>query len=358
MKRETKILLGKAIDSLVLSIEHFNRPWDKGREEAVLILMDRSFELLLKAIIVHRNGKIREARAKETIGFDKCVRKCVSDPVLNCLTEQQAFTIQIINSLRDAAQHYILDISEQQLYIYSQAGATLFNQLLADVFGKKLSTYIPERVLPISTSPPRDFISVIDTEFSEIKKLLRPKSRKRLEARAKIRSLAIVESSLKGVRTQPSKPELEGVARQIEKGKNWRDIFPGVASLSLDSSGEGPSISIRLTKKEGEAVHLVPEGTPGATVMAVKPVNELGYYCLGLYQLADKLEITPPKLLAVIRKIGLQDDREYFKKFKIGATEYKRYSAKAVLHLKNTLPSLDIDQIWEEDKALKKKMKK
>ena len=59
MKRESKILLRKAIDSLVLSIEHFNRSWDRGREEAVLILMDRSFELLLKAIIVHRNGMIR-----------------------------------------------------------------------------------------------------------------------------------------------------------------------------------------------------------------------------------------------------------------------------------------------------------
>ncbi|MBL7203530.1 MAG: hypothetical protein ISS63_04250 [Desulfobacteraceae bacterium] len=358
MKREAKILLGKAIDSLVLSIEHFNRPWDKGREEAVLIFMDRSFELLLKAIIVHRNGKIREARAKGTIGFDKCVRKCVSDPLLNCISEQQAFTIQIINSLRDAAQHYILDISEQQLYIYSQAGATLFNQLLTEVFGKQLSDYIPERVLPISTSPPRDFVAVIDTEFSEIKKLLRPRARKRLEARAKIRSLAIVESSLKGIRTQPSKPHLEGIARQIEKGKNWREIFPGVASLSLDSSGEGPSISIRLTKKEGEAVHLVPEGTPGATVMAIKRVDELGYYCLGLHQLADKLEITPPRLLAVIRKIGLQEDSEYFKTFKIGATEYKRYSPKALQQLRDNLPSLDVDEIWEEDKALRKKIKK
>jgi hypothetical protein len=30
MKKEVKILLGKSIDSLVLSVEHFNRPWDRG----------------------------------------------------------------------------------------------------------------------------------------------------------------------------------------------------------------------------------------------------------------------------------------------------------------------------------------
>ena len=63
-------MLTKATDSALLSIEHFNRPWDRGRHEAVLILIDRSFELLLKAVIVYKGGKIREPRAKETIGFD------------------------------------------------------------------------------------------------------------------------------------------------------------------------------------------------------------------------------------------------------------------------------------------------
>jgi hypothetical protein len=36
-----------------------------------LILLDRSFELLLKAAILHKDGKIREPYAKETIGFDR-----------------------------------------------------------------------------------------------------------------------------------------------------------------------------------------------------------------------------------------------------------------------------------------------
>jgi hypothetical protein len=115
MKRETRLLLDHALDSLVLSIELFNRPWDQGRKEAVLIFLDRSFELLLKSSIVHLGGRIREPRAKETIGFDKCVRKCSSDKNVNCLTEDQALTVQIINSFRDAAQHYLLDMSEQQL---------------------------------------------------------------------------------------------------------------------------------------------------------------------------------------------------------------------------------------------------
>ena len=37
MMKEARRVGEKAIDSLVLSIEHFNRPWDRGRTDAVLI---------------------------------------------------------------------------------------------------------------------------------------------------------------------------------------------------------------------------------------------------------------------------------------------------------------------------------
>jgi len=85
MRREAKLLFNESLDSLLLSIEHFNRPSDRGRPEAVLIFLDRAFELFLKACIVHRGGRIREVRARETIGFDKCVRKCLSDAQCGCL---------------------------------------------------------------------------------------------------------------------------------------------------------------------------------------------------------------------------------------------------------------------------------
>ena len=113
MRREARILLGKATDSILLAIKHFNRPWGRGRPEAVLVLLDRAFELILKAAIVHRGGRIREPRAKETIGFETCVRKCLSDTKIGCLTQEAALTVRIINSLRDAAQHYVVDLSEQ-----------------------------------------------------------------------------------------------------------------------------------------------------------------------------------------------------------------------------------------------------
>jgi len=355
MRKEAKILLQKSLDSLVLSTEHFNRPWNTGREEIVLILLDRAFELLFKSIIVHKGGKIREPREKETIGFEKCVRKCVSDSNIKCLDEEQALTVQIINSLRDAAQHYILYISEQQLYMFSQAGITLYGQILKDVFKKKLHEILPERVLPISTKPPHNLASVISAEFEDIKRLATPGSRMQLQARAKLRSLAIIDSSLRGIRTQPSEGELGKLVRDIQSDKTWQTIFPGIATLRIDTTGSGLTVSIRLTKKEGEAVHLVPEGTPGATIVAVKRVSEIDFYTLGLMNLADHLGLSSSKLLAVINELEIQNNHEYFKIFKIGSVVHKRYSKKALDRLREALPTIDIDAIWTKRKAHAKK---
>jgi hypothetical protein len=350
MKRETRLLFDKAVDSLILSIEHFNRPWDRGREEVVLILLDRSFELLLKAAIVHKGGKIRDSRAKETIGHDKCVRKCLTEAPVKCLTEDQALTIQIVNSLRDAAQHYLLEISEQQLYLYAQAGVTLFASLLASVFESKLTDFLPERVLPISTSPPRELDTLMSAEFAELKRMVAPGSRKRLLARARVRALAIVEASLQGERSQPSKGELDRVLKAVADNKSWRDVFPGVATLNLDTSGTGLSVSLKITKSEGEPITLVPEGTPGATVVAVKRVNELDYYSLGLQQLSEKLGITRPRALALVKHAKIQNDIELYKEIKLGKVTYKRYSAKAVEVLKASLVEVNMDEVWQRHK--------
>jgi len=348
VKKYTKILLGKSLDSLVLAIDHFNRPWDIGRHEAVLIMLDRAFELLLKAVILHRGGRIRDA--KETIGFEKCVRKCISDQTLKCINEEQGLTIQIVNSLRDAAQHDIVELSEQELYMYSQAGITLYADILQSVFQSSLKSYLPDRVLPISTEPPRDLHAMIECDFRIIRELVRPHSRKQLQAKAKLKTLAIVESSLGGVRSQPSEFEVKKLIGEVRSGKDWKELFPGIASLQISTEGTGINVSIRITKSEGDPVRLIPEGTPGATVLGVKRVNELDYYSLGLNDLAKKLGLTPPKALALIRYLSLQNSEDFFKIIKVGGSKFKRYSRKALDRLKQELPNVDMNEVWEQDR--------
>ena len=53
-------------------------------------------------------------------------------------------------------------------------------------------------------------------------------------------------------------------------------------------------------QKEGIPIQVVPEGTPGAAVVAVKRINELDFYSLGAKQLAKKANLTMPKAIAAV----------------------------------------------------------
>lgn len=358
MKREARLLLEKGGDSLVLSIELFNRPYDRGRASTTLILLDHAFEMLMKAAIIHRGGKIREPRATETIGFDKCVRRSLTDGRIKYLEEEQALLLQTINGLRDAAQHHLLDISERQLYIHLQAGVTLFRDLLRKVFGQELSTQLPARVLPVSTVLPTDLETLFDSEVCEIQKLLAPHKRRRIEALARLRPLAILNSALQGEKSQPGDTELQKIARSLRQAQSWEDVFKGVAAIEIKTDGQGPSLSLRLSKKEGIPIQLVQEGTPGAAVVAVKRVNELDFYSLGAKQLAQKVGLNRPRTLAVVDHLGIRQKPECYKEFRLGTQTHKRYSPNAVKLINENLPTLDMNEIWKDYSAARKKGRK
>lgn len=355
MKREAKLLLDKACDSLVLAVELFNRPHDRGRISSTLIMLDHAFEMLMKAAILHRGGRIREKRAKETISFDACLRRSLSNGSIKYLSEEQALVLQTINTLRDAAQHHLLDISERQLYLHIQSGVTLFQDLLRSVFNQELATRLPTRVLPVSTSPPTDLAMLFDSEVSEIKKLLKPGRRRRLDALARLRPLAILDATIRGEKQQPSDADLRRIGNEVLKGRAWTDIFPGAAVVEIVAEGTGPLLMLRLSKKEGIPVEVVPEGTPDASVIAIRQVNEWDVYSLGAKQLSEKVGLTIPKVVAVVDYLNLRQQTDCYKEFRIGKTIYKRYSPKTICAIKEALETEGADEIWRKYRSKVKK---
>lgn len=348
MKREAALLLTKAVDSLVLSIEHYNRPWDRGRVDVVLILLDHSFEMLLKAGILHRGGLIRKPREKQTIGFDECLRKALSDGPVRFLKQEQVLQLQAINTLRDAAQHHLVDLSEQHLYIHAQAGLTLFRDVIRAVFDQDLKIHLPPRVLLLSTTPPVDLATLFELEAKEVERLLRPGKRRKIEASAKLRALAIVDGAMRGDRLQPTDTELRKLGSSISKGIQWHEVFPGVAAIELTSTGVGPYLDLRISKKEGIPIQLVPEGTPGASVVAVQKVDLLGFYSLGRNQVAGHLGLTGPKATALIWHAKVQDDPDCYRRIAIGKASFDRYSPKAIERMRTSLEAVQMDQVWSE----------
>ncbi|WP_375502674.1 DUF3644 domain-containing protein [uncultured Jatrophihabitans sp.] len=315
MKKETRLLKDKSLNSLTLSIEHFNRPWDQGRTDAVLMFMDHSFEMFLKAAILHRNGKIRERGEKNTIGFDACVRRALSTSGVRFLTEEQALTLQAINGLRDAAQHHLVDISEGHLYLQAQSGVTLHRDLLKSVFGEDLHELLPARVMPIATVAPADPISLFTEEIDEVARLLSPLKRRHTEALARLRALSIVDGALQGQRLQPSETDLRKLGTKISDGDtNIDSLFPGIAGVAFDSQGVGTDVALRITKREGVPVNLVQEGTADASVVGVKRVNELDFYNLRYADLGDKLGITTNQVTALIALLDIKTDEDCCKR--------------------------------------------
>ena len=154
-KRDVQELKSRAIHSLVLAIEIFNRPHDQGRSEAVLIFLHHAFEMLLKAIIKEKTGTVHAKGEKYSYGFDKCLE--VAQNEIHTLSVDERATLSILDAHRDTAIHFYQEVSEDLLYLQAQAGVTLFVDLLQRVFKERLVDIIPKRVLPVSTRPPKDF---------------------------------------------------------------------------------------------------------------------------------------------------------------------------------------------------------
>jgi hypothetical protein len=293
----------------------------------------------MKAIIVERGGKITSDRENElTIGSSEALRRCVSNEEFRCITGEEAISVQNLNLLRDAAQHYIVDVSEGQLYIYAQSGITIFRKLVADEFGDQKAGEVPDRLSLVSSAMPDSFAGMLDDEFEQLREMLAPGSRKRLDAKAKIRAMAVLERSLSGSGRHHTEKELDTLAEKISSGDNWTKIFPGVKSLRIDPEGIDRGLILRIVKSGGDdegAVALVPEGTPGAAVVGVRKINDLSYYSLYFNKMLAKIQSKYPALnrndlLGMIADISLKDDPEMYKQYKMGKQTHKRYSPKAL----------------------------
>jgi hypothetical protein len=348
LRREVRLLLESSVASLTLGIELFNRPSELARTAAVLMHIDHAIELLLKAAIVHRGGKIREPRTAWTISFDKCVGKCLDEAKVKFLTREEALPLQAINALRDEAQHYHIMLSEQPFYAVIRSAVTLYGDLLKRVFSIDLATRLPGRVLPITADPPKDLHLMIEDEMKLLRELVKPGRRRKAEAKLRLRSLAVIDRSVIGEARRPSDSDLAKQLARISAGDGLAKVFPGVAGLSFSTTGDGPTLTLRITQKEGTPVHLVGEGDETAAVIGVKSVDATGYYNMGFTDLFDKLrtEISRNKLPALLWYLKLNEEPKYSRVFRFGKSAHQRYAPVIIARLREALKTTDMDAVW------------
>lgn len=343
LRRESRMLKDKALASLRRAAEAFNGFDDVGRTSAVLLHLQHSFEMLLKAGLIQQNVKVFDARDGRAIGFEKCVN--LGREHLG-ISESEAGTARAIDALRDDEQHWLTECSEGLLYIHVRAAVTLFDDLLQRHFADRLTNHWPHRVLPISAEPPRDIQTLIDEEYKQIRQLLTPGKRRRPDARARIRSLLAMEAHInEGVVI--SKRDVDRVERAIKKGGKRKRVFPQLSKLGTEVDGDGVTVKVRFSKTDGMPVRLV-GADEKVDAAALREVDLQRKYHWSKQDLAEKLGLTQPRCLALRRHLGIDEDDKFRHDFKFQSQVHRQYSDNAYRAMKTALEDgIDMDEIWQ-----------
>jgi len=344
--REAKTLLTKSLDSLSVAIELFNRPHDRGRTCSVILLLDHSFEMLLKSALVHRKCNIQDDDSSHMMGFEKCLNKAFSDCVPAIIDVDEKRLIWAINALRNAFQHYIVDVDEVQLYLHVQGGTTIFRTILFDTFCIDLAERMPRRVLAISTIAMPDIQVYFDRKMAEFQTLLAPGRRRRQEAISALRSFEILNRALQDEDGQPSTNELLEIVRSIRNGSDWKSIFQGIAQMQIDESRSGHVINLWMTKGDGFAVHRSTDESLDQPIIAIREVDKLSRFSLTPTSMAKHLGIAVAHFTALSRHLELESNDHWFFLLRVGAGTYKRYSLVCLEYAKEELAKLSADE-WQ-----------
>ncbi len=342
-RRVPRLLKEKAVASMRRMVTTFNGLEDEGRQTAVLLALQHAFEMLIKGALRERGVDVFDRGSGRSIGFEKCLRLAGKHPKL---TNEQLGVLRAIDALRDDEQHWLAVVNEGLLYIHSRAAITLFDEILEGVFGERLADHLPERVLPISTRPTMDLEVLVDEQYSQIRDLLRPGKRRRVEARAMLRGLLAIEGHV-SEDARVSEKDVNRVERGVREGEPIEQVFPRLTSLGTSIEGEGATIKVHFTKRSGAPVHFVPADDPRASA-AVREVDLQRKYYISPFELADRLGLSRPKATALRRHLGIDDDPDCLHVFAFGSQKHLRYSDNALRRMQQALKTVDMEEVWRE----------
>lgn len=343
-KRDVAPLLDRSMASLTLAIELFNRPSELGRSPTVLILLQHAFELLLKAALLQRGRPIADADNPYTYGFERILR--IAEQDLRIVTPDEAATLAILDAQRDQVQHFWAEVSEDVLYLHAQSSVTLYDRLLKANFATSLAAHLPSRVLPISTCPPTDLSVLFERELQDVDALLAKGTRKSARALARLRSVLAFAIGSREDHSRVSERELADAVRKRRRGIEWELILPEIAQLRMTTEGGGIPLTVRIAKAAPIAVRVARPGEAVVGTLVKQEINVWDKFNLGLNSLADKLNLSTMRVLALIYDLDLQSDPDAYHLLQRGKTKLKGYSKKALEVLREAVAAGKHEEAW------------
>lgn len=307
----------------------------------MLLPLHHGLEMLLKAIIWQERREIGKKGSERSYSFDESIGIVQG---MGLLDEDDARTLRILGARRDAVQHAGSSVSHEALAYDGMAALFLADKLISGAFGTRLADEEPfaARPLPLASQPPREYHVLISSEMDEIRRLLRPGNRRRAEAITRLRPLAVADVAAADGDESLGAKELEGLARRVARGEDWRRLFPALARLEVDRPAE-QTYGFKIVRR-GDAVpaRIVGADDPDADeAVVVKEVDWTKRYPYGLGDLARKLGVNRFDAEALIHVLDLKADKGCFDTRTIGSATFKRYSHEAFKRMRAALKNGD-----------------
>lgn len=339
--RDAKTLKLKAISSLRTAMVAFNSYDDEGRVTSILLHLQHACEMLLKAVLLQNRRKVFDKDTGKSLGFEKCLNLCQAHYALSA---SEAGVMRTMDALRDAAQHWFVFVSEDILYMQTRALITAFDEYLKRALQDDLQSHIPPRVLPVSTKAPGDFEFLVDKEFTLIADLLRPGKRHRDEARARIRSLIAMEAMV-AEEVEISERDIDRIEKAIKAGQEISKVFPRLITISTSAVGEGTSLKIHFSKKEGAPVRYVGGDDPEEAA-TLREVDLRKKFHMRATELANALGLTTRRSKVLRTHLGIDADTNCCHVFEFGKLRIPCFSDNARNKMKEALEGgLNLDEL-------------
>ncbi|QOW18621.1 hypothetical protein INQ41_07840 [Lysobacter ciconiae] len=344
LKREAKTLKANAIASLKRGLEAFNSHNDDGRSEAVLLMLQHASEMLVKALLVLKGQSVFDKAKGTSIGIERAVSIAQAR---GWIYGAQGGAIRVIDAMRDQAQHWMIVVPEDTLYINSRSLITALDEILVAHFQDTLADNLPARVLPLSTQPLPDFLMLVNREYAQIRDLLSPGRRARDEARGRITTLLAMEAHVSD-EVAISKRDLDRIEEAIKAHTAVEEVFPRLTTLTTHVEGVGPTVRVRITRSvDAPAVRYVSGDDPEGAA-AIREVDLQKKYHWSPSALAEKLGLTPTKVKAIRDFLRIDEDPTNVMVFEFGSQKHPRYSDNALRVLRETITPELTERAWRE----------
>src|SRR5699024_3542873 len=113
------------------------------------------------------------------------------------------------------------------------------------VFDIDVRRELPRRALPIAAMPPANIEAIFQEEVEAIKQLLKPGNRRKLDASARLRSLAIVEAAYAGEEPDVTPRAMKKLGDFVSKSNSWDDVFGSVPTIEVTADGSGVPVELK-----------------------------------------------------------------------------------------------------------------